>query len=263
MNNKLIVGASQTGPVMTEDPEAMLPAATKMIEEAAKRNVQFVTFSELFMTPFFPNTLRQDFDHFFVVADGPLMKKLCGLSKQHGIATIWPFGERTAAGGYFNSALACDERGEVLGIYRKTHIPAYFPDEKQGGTGSYERMYFAPGPGLPVFEWHGIRFGIQICYATYSDPGHRAGIWDVPLRSRAYENGVYVVAANRVGQEGKRSHLGRSMIVDATGAIVAEAGNAKEELLVAEIDLDKVRGDRKKVPWWRDRRIDLYKPLVE
>ena len=53
MNNKLIVGASQTGPVMTEDPEAMLPAATKMIEEAAKRNVQFVTFSELFMTPFF------------------------------------------------------------------------------------------------------------------------------------------------------------------------------------------------------------------
>ena len=159
MNNKLIVGASQTGPVMTEDPEAMLPAATKMIEEAAKRNVQFVTFSELFMTPFFPNTLRQDFDHFFVVADGPLMKKLCGLSKQHGIATIWPFGERTAAGGYFNCALACDERGEVLGIYRKTHIPAYFPDEKQGGTGSYERMYFAPGPGLPVFEWHGIRFG--------------------------------------------------------------------------------------------------------
>jgi predicted amidohydrolase len=53
------------------------------------------------------------------------------------------------------------------------------------------------------------------------------------------------------------------MIVDATGAIMAEAGNAKEELLVAELDLDKVRGDRKKVPWWRDRRIDLYTPLVE
>ena len=58
MSSLLKVGAAQTGPVMTEDPEAMLPAATKMIEEAAKRNVQFVTFSELFMTPFFPNTLR-------------------------------------------------------------------------------------------------------------------------------------------------------------------------------------------------------------
>jgi predicted amidohydrolase len=288
VSNTLIVAAAQTGPVMTEDAEAMLPAAAAMMKEAAERNVAFVTFSELFMTPFFPNTLRQDFDHFFVTADGPLLTKLRGLSREHGIATVWPFGERTAAGGYFNSALACDERGEVLGVYRKTHIPAYFPDEKQGGTGSYERMYFAPGPSLPVFEWRGIRFGIQICYdrlfpepsralalkgaeiifmpicySTYSDPGHRATIWDVALRSRAYENGVYVVAANRVGQEGRRSHLGRSMIVDATGAIVAEAGTAKEELLVAEIDLDTVRGDRKKVPWWRDRRIDLYTPLVE
>lgn len=288
MSNKLIVAAAQTGPVLTEDPEAMLPAAIAVMEAAANRNVEFVTFSEVFMTPFFPNTLRQDFDHFFVTADGPLMTKLRGLSKQHGIATIWPFGERTAAGGYFNSALACDEHGEVLGIYRKTHIPAYFPDELQGGTGSYERMYFTPGPALPVFTWRGIRFGIQICYdrlfpepsrvlalqgaeiifmpicySTYSDPAHRSAIWDVPLRSRAYENGIYVVAANRVGLEGRRSHLGRSMVVDPTGAIVTQAGNEKEELLVAELDLGRVRGDRKKIPWLRDRRIDLYGPLTQ
>ena len=286
MSNKLIVAAAQTGPVFTEDPEAMLPAAAAMMEAAANRNVAFVTFSELFMTPFFPNKLRQEFDHFFVTPDGALMGKLRALSKQHGIATIWPFGERTPAGGYFNAALACDERGELLGIYRKTHIPAYFPDEQQGGTGSYERMYFSPGPALPVFEWRGIRFGIQICYdrlfpepsrvlalhgaeiifmpicySTYSDAAHRAGIWDVALRAREYENGVYVVAANRVGQEGLRNHLGRSMIVDPTGTVVGEAGSAKEELLIAEIDLASVRGDRKKIPWWRDRRIDLYGPL--
>lgn len=287
MSKKLIVAAAQTGPVFTEDPEAMLPAAVAMLEAAANRNVEIVTFSELFMTPFFPNRLRQDFDHFFVAPDGHLMTLLRGLSKQHGIATIWPFGERTPAGGYFNAALACDERGEVLGVYRKTHIPAYFPDEREGGTGSYERMYFAPGPALPVFDWRGIRFGIQICYdrlfpepsrvlalkgaeiifmpicySTYSDPAHRAGIWDVPLRSRAYENGVFVVAANRVGQEGLRSHLGRSMIVDTTGAIIAEAGGENEELLVAEIDLERARGDRKKIPWWRDRRVDLYGPIA-
>jgi len=103
---------------------------------------------------------------------------------------------------------------------------------------------------------------MPICYSTYSDPAHRAGIWDVPLRARAYENGVYVVAANRVGQEGVRYHLGRSMVVDPTGSIAAEAGNEREELLVAEIDLDCVRGDRKKIPWLRDRRIDLYAPLT-
>jgi N-carbamoylputrescine amidase len=287
MRRKLVVGAAQTGPVITEDPEAMLPAAMAMMDQAANRNVEIVTFSELFMTPFFPNRLRQDFDHFFAAPDGPLMTRLRGISKQHGIATIWPFGERTPGGGYFNSALACDERGEVLGIYRKTHIPAYFPDELQGGTGSYERLYFTPGPALPVFAWRGIKFGIQICYdrlfpepsrvltlqgaeiifmpicySTYSDPDHRAGIWEVPLRARAYENGVYVVAANRVGQEGIRHHLGRSMVVDPAGAIVAEAGSEKEDLLVAELDIERVRGDRRKIPWSRDRRIDLYEPLA-
>ena len=100
MSNKLIVAAAQTGPVFTENPEAMLPAAIAMMEEAANRNVAFVTFSELFMAPFFPNTLRRDFDHFFTAPDGPLMQKLCGLSKQHGIATIWPFGERTPGGDF-------------------------------------------------------------------------------------------------------------------------------------------------------------------
>ena len=287
MSRTLIVAAAQTGPVLTEDPEAMLPAAVTMMDAAANRNVAFVTFSELFMTPFFPNRLRQDFDHFFISPEGTLMGKLRDLSRQRGIAAIWPFGERTPGGGYFNSALACDERGEIIGIYRKTHIPAYFPDEREGGTGSYERLYFTPGPALPVFEWQGIKFGIQICYdrlfpepsralalkgaevifmpicySTYSDPAHRSTIWDVPLRSRAYENGVYVVAANRVGQEGQRNHLGRSMVVDPTGAIVCEAGGDQEQLLVAKIDIERVRGDRKKIPWSRDRRIDLYEPLV-
>lgn len=85
MRRKLVVGAAQTGPVITEDPEAMLPAAMAMMDQAANRNVEIVTFSELFMTPFFPNRLRQDFDHFFAAPDGPLMTRLRGISKQHGI----------------------------------------------------------------------------------------------------------------------------------------------------------------------------------
>lgn len=64
MSRKLIVAAAQTGPVFTEDPEAMVPAAMAMMERAANRNVELVTFSELFMTPFFPNRLRAEFDHF-------------------------------------------------------------------------------------------------------------------------------------------------------------------------------------------------------
>ena len=103
---------------------------------------------------------------------------------------------------------------------------------------------------------------MPICYSTYSDPQHRATIWDVPLRARAYENGVYVVAANRVGQAGERHHLGRSMIVDPRGSILAEASSETEDLITHTIDLDLVTQARKSFPWWRDRRPDLYGPLV-
>jgi len=287
MPRTLIVAAAQTGPVLSDDPASMLPAARALMERAAAAGVQIVTFSELFLAPFFPNRLVADFDRWFMPVDGPVMKELLALSRRHGIATLWPFAERAQAGN-FNSTLVCDPRGEVLGIYRKTHIPAYFPDEREGGTGSYERMYFRPGPDLPVFDWQGVRFGIQtcndrlypeasrvlalrgaeiifmpICYSTYSDPRHRSSIWDVALRARAYENGVYVVAANRAGLEGVRNHLGRSMVVDPTGSIVAEAGGGVDELVVATIDLEATERERKKIPWWRDRRPELYRDLID
>jgi len=71
-----------------------------------------------------------------------------------------------------------------------------------------------------------------------------------------------LVACNRVGVEGPRHHLGRSMVVDTRGAIVCEAGTEAPELLVATIDLDAVAAARKCFPWWRDRRPDLYAPLA-
>ena len=103
---------------------------------------------------------------------------------------------------------------------------------------------------------------MPICFSTYADPGRRASIWEVPLRARAYENGVWVLAANRVGVEGPRHHLGRSMVVDPRGMIASEAGTEGEELLVATIDLDEAVRARKDFPWWRDRRPDLYGPVA-
>jgi predicted amidohydrolase len=288
MSGRMItVGAAQTGPVESDDMRTMVPAACRMIEEAAGRNVDILTFSELFLTPFFPNRLAEDFDRFFALADSEVIQEIRAAAKKAEMALILPFGERANAGMY-NAAMVCDRRGNVIGTYRKTHIPAYFPNEKAGGTGSYEKFYFTPGEGLPVFELSGVKIGIQICndrlypepsrvlalkgaeiifmpicYSVYSDPEHRNAIWDVALRARAFENGVFVVAANRVGLEGVRQHLGRSMIVDPRGTILAEAGREREELLVAKIDVDSVSAYRKKFPWWRDRRPDLYHAIVE
>jgi predicted amidohydrolase len=283
---RLTVAAAQTGPVMSDDPRDMFNVARDMFEKAAARRVDLLCFSEVFLSPFFPNRLEKDFDRWFIEAGGALAAELDVMAAEHGVAAILAYAERSNAG-YHNVARVVDRDGRHAGTYRKTHIPAYFPTGAPGGTGSYEKLYFAPGTELPVFEVASCRFGVQICndrlypepsrvlalkgaeaifmpicYSTYADPKHRASIWEVPLRARAYENGCFVVAANRVGVEGPRHHLGRSMVVDPRGTILAEAGTEAEELLVAEIDLEDVRRARKDFPWWRDRRPDLYGALV-
>jgi N-carbamoylputrescine amidase len=285
----LRVAAAQTGPVLTDDPAVGIAAARELFARAEAEGVRILCFPELFLAPFFPNRLEKDFDRWFLDPEGPEVSELVGLARRHGLAAIIAYAERVRGGaGYHNSALVVDAEGRRLGTYRKTHIPAYFPTDAPGGTGSFEKLYFTPGDSLPVFETEGLRFGIQICndrlypepsrvlalagaeaifmpicYSTYADPEHRASIWEVPLRARAYENGVWVVAANRWGEEGPRRHLGRSMVVDPRGGIVADAGSAGEALLVADLDLDAPRRARKDFPWWRDRRFDLYGPLSE
>lgn len=282
MSKKLIVGSAQTGPVESEDMASMVPVAISMIEKAAEQGVQMLTFCELFMSPFFPNKLIENFDHFFVRQDSEHLKKIRDVAKKHEMALILPYGEHADTGMY-NSAMVCDSKGNVVGTYRKTHIPAYFPNEKAGGTGSFEKFYFTPGNNLPVFDVDGVRIGVQICndrlypepsrvlamrgaeiifmpicYSVYSDPEHRNAMWPLAMRARALENGVYVVASNKVGAEGVREHLGRSMIVDPRGTILKEASNTTAELIVQEIDIANVSAQRKKFPWWRDRRPDLY-----
>ena len=133
-----------------------------------------------------------------------------------------------------------------------------FRSTARAAPAAYEKFYFTPGDALDVIDVAGVRIGVQICndrlypegsrvlalngaemivmpicFSTYADPAHRASIWEVPLRARAYENGAFVLACNRVGVEGPRHHLGRSMVVDPRGSIVCEAGTEAPELLVA------------------------------
>jgi N-carbamoylputrescine amidase len=103
---------------------------------------------------------------------------------------------------------------------------------------------------------------MPICAATYGETKLRGNTWELPLQARAYENGVYVVAVNRAGVELGRNHIGRSMIVDPIGAdMIAVASNDKAELLVATVDLDHVATAQTSLPWWRDRRPELYRSL--
>lgn len=286
MGREMTVALAQTGPVASDDPGDGVIEACRLIEQASDAGADLICFGELFLAPFFPNRLEEDFDRFFLHLPDPRINPIFEAAKACELAVIFPFAEKTQSS-YYNAALVIDPAGRTVGTYRKTHIPAYFPTELQGGTGSFEKFYFKPGNELPVFDVCGVRIGIQICndrlypepsrvlaqrgaevlfmpicYSTYGDAEHRQSLWELPLRTRAFENGTYVAAVNRVGDEGPRHHIDRSMVVSPRGEILSEASNTQTELLVHTIDVDQVSAARKKFPWWRDRRPDLYNELI-
>jgi len=284
---KITVAAAQTGPVLSDDIAGGVRAACAMIEEAADRGADIICFPELFLTPFFPNRLEADVSRWFMELPDSKVQPMFDSARRAGLAMIFPYGERHGNHCY-NSAAIVDRDGRILGTYRKTHIPAILPSKLKGGTGSYEKFYFAPGSELPVFSLEGLKVGVQICYdrkfpegtralavqgaqiifmpicaASYGETQLRDATWDLPLRARAYENGTFVVAVNRAGDEHGRRHIGRSMIINPVGAeIMVEAGEDKPELLCATIDLADVGIAQTSLPWWRDRRPELYDTLL-
>ncbi len=287
MPRQIRVAAAQTGPVLTRDMSKGVETACALVAEAAGQGADIVCFSELFLTPFFPSTLTRDYEAFFLELPSPVTDPLFALARDKRVALIFPYAERNGRV-FHNAALVVDRDGRTLGTYRKTHIPAILPSDLAGGTGSYEKFYFSPGQALPVFEIDGVRIGIQICYdrkfpegsralaldgaqilfmpicaATYGETKLRGDTWELPLQARAYENGVFVVGVNRAGDEGGRRHIGKSMIVNPVGAeIMAVTKSDGDELLVTTLDLADVDRAQQSLPWWRDRRPDLYGRLT-
>lgn len=288
MARKITVAAAQTGPVLTDDLAAAVEPACAMIDEAAGKGVNIICFPEVFMTPFFPNRLINDFDKYFLTLPDPVTAPIFERARSHTMAMVFPYAEHDGSH-FYNAAAVVDSAGNLLGTYRKTHIPAILPSEERGGTGSYEKFYFTPGGSLPVFELEGVKIGVQICYdrkypegsralalqgaeiifmpicaATYGEQKLRGETWELPIQARAYENGVFVVAPNRAGDEHGRRHIGKSMIVNPIGAQVLCVGSSDDsELLVATLDLDDTKVAQKSLPWWRDRRPDLYAGLAQ
>src|SRR5215831_4258381 len=172
MARSIKVAAAQTGPVLSEDMRPGVEVASRMVKEAAAQGSDIICFSELFLTPFFPNQLRTDYEHLFLELPSPVTDPLLEAARRHAIGLIFPFAEK-AGRSYYNAAAVFDRAGRHLGTYRKTHIPAVLPSKLKGGTGSYEKFYFTPGDALPIFEIEAVRFGIQICYDRKFPEGSR------------------------------------------------------------------------------------------
>src|SRR5947207_5692329 len=259
----------------------MVDKHVAMIDDAAKKGVQIICLQELFYGPYFP---AEQNPHWYGlverIPDGPTTQLMCEIAKQHRMVIVAPIYEEEMTGVYYNTAAVIDADGQYLGKYRKTHIPHV--------KGFWEKFYFRPGNmGYPVFETAVGRIGVYICYDRHFPEGARAlglngaeivlipsatsrglseYLWRIEQVSHAVANGYFVGTINRVGVEkdiGEDDFYGQSYFVDPRGQFIGELGSAHdEELLVRDMDLDKIQEVRQTWQFFRDRRQEAYDDLV-
>ena len=251
------------------------------VEQAAKQGVQMLCFQEIFTTPYFcAEQQTRWYEAVEKIPDGPTVKLMQDVAKEHGMVMIVPIYEEEQTGVYYNSAAVIDADGKYLGKYRKTHIPHVNP-------GFWEKFYFRPGNlGYPCFDTAFGRIGVYICYDRHFPEGARclglngaeiifnpsatvAGLseylWKLEQPAHAVANGYFVGAINRVGTEAPWNigeFYGQSYFCDPRGQILAEGSRDKDELIVADLDMDKIREVRNTWQFFRDRRPDAYGPIV-
>lgn len=285
MSRPVRVSAAQLGPA--GDMAEMTDRISRLIDKAAAAGAHIVAFPELALTPYFCLKNDRDYERYFEALDGPHVTAILAQAKRAGIALMLPFGERDGIG-YFNSSVIVDRAGVIAGRYRKIHIPGAFPLAGQGAL-VFEKLYFTPGDlGYPVMDLGFAKVGVQICYERNFPEGYRilalrgaeivftptnlmniggvwdASTWELVLKARAYENGLFIVGINKAGHEWGLEYVGDSLVARPTdGKIVAQTAAAADDLLVVDIDLDDIQEARRRLPFMRDRHPLTYSPLVQ
>ena len=261
--------------------EANVAKHVAQIEKAAQEGVQVLCMQEIFTGPYFcaEQTTRW-YDATEPIPDGRTTKLMQELARRHNMVIIVPIYEVEGTGVYYNTAAVIDADGTYLGKYRKNHIPHCAP-------GFWEKFYFKPGNlGYPVFDTAYGRVGVYICYDRHFPEGARelglngaemvfnpsatvAGLseylWKLEQPAHAVANAYFVGAINRVGHEAPWNigeFYGQSYFVDPRGQFLATASRDKDELVVAELDLDKIREVRNVWQFYRDRRPETYQATV-
>ncbi len=273
------------------NPEENLAKTLSLAERAAKQGAQIICTQELFRSQYFCQ--NEDHENFKLAEPipGPSTLAFQKLAKEHNVVVIGSLFEKRASGLYHNTAVVIDAGGELLGVYRKMHIP----DDPL----FYEKFYFTPGDtGFRAWQTKYGRIGVLVCWDQWYPEGARLtalqgaeilfyptaigwhpkekaeygvnqhGAWETIQRGHAVANGCYVAAINRVGLETPvggdgLEFWGQSFVAGTSGQILAKASPDKEEILLTTVELDKVDVTRTHWPFLRDRRIDAYGDLTK
>ncbi|MEC8081909.1 MAG: N-carbamoylputrescine amidase [Pseudomonadota bacterium] len=283
--SKITVAATQMH--CTWNQQENVDRAEKLIRQAAAQGAQVILIQELFETPYFCIEIHESYhDLATTLEENEAFKRFQALAKE--LDVVLPFSWYERAGQVrFNSLAMIDAGGELLGVYRKTHIP--------DSDGYLEKYYFSPGDtGFKV--WH-TKFGcvgVGICWDQWFPETARAMAlmgadvllfptaigsepsqpemdsmphWTNTMRGHAAANQVPVIASNRIGTETAQhrdlelTFFGSSFICDERGELIEQADRSSEGILVHTFDLDHVRTMRKAWGLFRDRRPEHYDVL--
>jgi N-carbamoylputrescine amidase len=289
-NNKYKIAVVQLN--LNDVAENNLKKCLSWVREAAKMGAEVISLPELYSSHYFCQS--EDVDNFALAE--PLYSTsfiaFSELAKELGVVIIVPFFEKRISGIYHNSAYIIDTDGSEAGLYRKMHIP----DDPH----FYEKFYFTPGDlGFKAFPTNKGKIGTLICWDQWFPEAARLttlqgaevlfyptaigwhplekeqygenqhGAWMNVMKGHAVANGVYVAAANRIGLEQYLPNTsgiefwGSSFIAGPQGEILAQASHDKEEILIAEVDLDLQENVRQNWPFLRDRRIDAFEDITK
>ena len=267
--------------------DATLDVAEQMIRQCvSEQHAQVICLQELVGMPY--PCQAEDHVNFQYAepVDGVTVQRMQAVAAELAAVIVVPIFEKRAAGVYHNTAVVVDADGSIAGIYRKMHLP----DDPL----YYEKFYFTPGDlGFRPIQSRYAKLGVLICWDQWFPEAARlmalAGAeillyptaigwiqserdeygddqfsaWQTSMRAHAIANGLFVVAANRIGQQGDVDFWGGSFIADPNGRVIQQANHDDPATLVADCQLEQIDVVRTHWPFLRDRRIDAYQGLTQ
>ncbi|AWB35241.1 N-carbamoyl-D-amino-acid hydrolase [Orrella marina] len=277
MSRVLTVGAAQLGPIaLNESRKVVVERLVSLLEQAARHGCDLVVYPELALTTFFPRWYFEDqaqVDAFFErQMPGPDTQPLFDTARKLGVGFCLGYAELTQEDGrarHFNTSILVDQAGEIVGKYRKVHLPGHAEHEPWRAFQHLEKRYFETGNlGFPVFRAFGGVIGIAICndrrwsetyrvmglqgvemvLIGYNTPVHNPPAPEhdnlsnfhneLVMQAGAYQNGTWVVGVAKAGHEEGVDQIGNSIIVAPSGEIVGACSTLGDELAIARCDLD-------------------------
>lgn len=285
MNGKKIRIALLQDKARSSIEEAVRTTLEK-IREAAEQGANIICTQELFLTEYFCRTQDPDFFDLAQPVPGPITERFAEAAKEYGVVLILSLFEKRAPGLAHNSAVILDADGTLAGVYRKMHIPQ--------DPGFEEKFYFSPGDtGFRAWDTKFGRIGVIICWDQWypesaritaldgaqiifcptaiggiaSEPESLADLqrdaWRNVQKAHAVANGCYYAAVNRVGTEHGTKFWGSSFVLDFYGNEIVSGSRTETTVLLADCDLRAMEEHRRMWPFFRDRRIDAYGPILE